>query len=156
MVKDVDPYQTRYEETALPRARLIGLEKRWRIWKILQGMETDGEAVWSRKALLVFGKKMTLYFWDQANDFYSLLQKNHNGCLRLLYHKVGGGDRSSTFHPTSFDSLNIIPTNIAFRICRAMIKADTGNQACGLHCYAYCISTIHSPLSSSSRRSSPP
>lgn len=45
MVKDIDPYQTRYEETALPRARPIGLEKRWRIWKTLQGMETDGEAV---------------------------------------------------------------------------------------------------------------
>ena len=69
---------------------------------------------------------------------------------------MGGGDRPSTFHPTSFDSLNTIRTNIAFRICRATIKANSGNQACGCHCYAYWIFTIRSPLSISSRRSSPP
>ena len=43
MAKDVSPHESRYEEATLQGARPMGLENRWRIWKVLQGMGADGE-----------------------------------------------------------------------------------------------------------------
>ena len=43
MARDIGPHECRYEEVTLPGARPIGLENRWRIWKILKGIGSDGE-----------------------------------------------------------------------------------------------------------------
>lgn len=43
MARDIGPHESRYEEVTLPGARPIGLENRWRIWKILKGIGSDGE-----------------------------------------------------------------------------------------------------------------
>ena len=43
MARDIGPHESKYEEVTLPGARPIGLENRWRIWKILKGIGIDGE-----------------------------------------------------------------------------------------------------------------
>lgn len=43
MARDIGPHESRYEEVILPGARPIGLDNRWRIWKILKGIGIDGE-----------------------------------------------------------------------------------------------------------------
>lgn len=43
MASDVRPHESNYEEVVLPGARPIGLENRWRIWKILQAIGKGGE-----------------------------------------------------------------------------------------------------------------
>ena len=45
MARSVSTRKSRYEEVALPGARPIGLENRWRIWKVLQGMGADREVL---------------------------------------------------------------------------------------------------------------
>ena len=43
MARDIDAHETKYEEASLPGATPIGLENRWRIWKMLRGMGVPGE-----------------------------------------------------------------------------------------------------------------
>lgn len=43
MAKNIGAHESKYEEVTLAGALPIGLENRWRIWKILKGIRIDGE-----------------------------------------------------------------------------------------------------------------